>query len=286
MKKIISGDGVGQRLDVVVHNILEGVSRSSAQKLCDQGKVTVNGSIGKAGQKLRAGDRISVDYDPERDSKIPEISLDIVYIDDDCIVLNKPTGVLTHSKGEFYPEGTVATFISPYVTGLSGNRAGIVHRLDRHTSGVIIAARNSEALSWLQKQFSQRRVKKEYVAIVAGRPNPDRAVIDMPIMRNPKKPQTFTTSPHGKPAITEYEVLLSNQTHSKVLLRPITGRTHQLRVHLSRLGNPIAGDTLYGGTPEERMMLHAQKLELTLPSRERKVFEAPLPEAFDRIMKA
>jgi RluA family pseudouridine synthase len=190
-----------------------------------------------------------------------------------------------HSKGAFNPEATVATFLQKYITDMEGERAGIVHRLDRATSGVIICAKTQDALSWLQKQFSQRKVKKTYMAIAMGGFQQKHAIIDMPIERNPKKPQTFRTGVNGKPAITEYEVVDSNKDMNLIKLSPQTGRTHQLRVHLSQLGHPILGDKFYGGPPAKRLFLHAQQLEITLPSRERKVFSSPLPQIFKRTME-
>jgi 23S rRNA pseudouridine1911/1915/1917 synthase len=214
----------------------------------------------------------------------PDIDLPILYEDADCIVMNKPVGVLTHSKGAFNPEATVATFLQSHVKDLQGERAGIVHRLDRATSGVIIGAKTSEALAWLQKQFSQRRVKKTYIAIIEGELDENHAIIDMPIERNPKKPQTFRVGANGKSAITEYKVLESNDRYSMIELSPQTGRTHQLRVHLNHLGHPILGDEFYGGKPSKRLFLHALQLEITVPSHERKVFTATLPPEFKEIM--
>ena len=144
----------------------------------------------------------------------------------------------------------------------------------------MICAKTPTALSWLQKQFSTRNVKKTYYAVVAGQLPHDHAVIDMPIMRNPKKPQTFRAGSNGKPAVTEYWVRGQNATHSLLELRPQTGRTHQLRVHLHEIGHPILGDSVYGGAPADRLYLHAEQLELTLPNRRRKVFTATLPPAF------
>ncbi|HET6924278.1 MAG TPA: RluA family pseudouridine synthase [Candidatus Saccharimonadales bacterium] len=279
-----------QRLDQKVVELLPELSRAYAAKLVEQGKVTVNGEVEtKAGYKLREGDAVEVDYRPEEAQAIPDIELPILYEDDDCVVINKPIGVLTHSKGAFNPEATVATWLRRRLakgewqgtTDAAGNaRAGIVHRLDRATSGVMICAKTPEALSWLQKQFSQRRTKKTYAAVVSGHLPEDHAVIDMPIERNPKKPQTFRVGVNGKPSVTEYQVVSSNSAASLLELRPQTGRTHQLRVHLSHLGHPIVGDTLYGGLAADRLYLHAERLELTLPSRERKVFEAPVPKVF------
>jgi RluA family pseudouridine synthase len=144
----------------------------------------------------------------------------------------------------------------------------------------MICAKTPEALSWLQKQFSQRKVKKTYYAVVQGGLKVPAALIDMPIERNPKAPATFRVGSNGKPARTEYHTVRESGRHSLLELRPETGRTHQLRVHLQHLGHPIVGDQMYGGEPAARLYLHATRLELTLPSRERRVFEAPMPPEF------
>ena len=163
---------------------------------------------------------------------------------------------------------------------MDGERAGIVHRLDRATSGVMICAKTPEALSWLQKQFSERKVKKTYVAVVKGALSEPEAVIDMPIERNPRKPQTFRVGANGKPSVTAYKVLKTGNGYSLLELKPTTGRTHQLRVHLHKLGHPIVGDELYDGPEAERLFLHATSLEITLPDKQRKTFEAPAPLSF------
>lgn len=281
---IINEDQDGQRLDVFATQLLPHLSRAYVQKLCEAEEILINDKPTKTGYKIRVGDKLTILYQPSNE-QIPDIDLPVLYEDDDCMVLNKPIGVLSHSKGAFNPEATVATFLSAHITGMDGDRAGIVHRLDRATSGVIIGAKNSPALAWLQKQFSQRKVKKTYVAIVLGQLPNEHAIIDMPIERNPRKPQTFRVGAQGKSALTEYRVIQSNDTYSMLQLLPQTGRTHQLRVHLANLGHPIVGDTLYDGEPAERLFLHALSLEITLPSRERKTFTAPLPAAFERKMK-
>lgn len=275
----------GQRLDSVAVGHVEGISRSFIQKLCDQDKITVNGKSKDGGDKLHVGDKVAIDYDPKEMDKIPEIDLPVLYEDTDCLVIDKPIGVLTHSKGAFNPEATVATFARGRVKDLDGERAGIVHRLDRATSGVMIIAKNPAALAWLQKQFSQRKVKKTYVAVVNGIPEPKEAIIDMPIERNPKKPQTFRVGANGKPASTHYIVERSGSSYSLIKLAPTTGRTHQLRVHLKKLGFPIVGDALYDGETADRLYLHALSLELTLPNKERKVFESPLPKSFTSLVE-
>lgn len=274
-----------KRLDVYVVEHHPSISRAFAAKLVEQGKVLVNDQPSKPGHKLKDSDNITIDYIPEEDAKVPKIDLPILYEDDDCIVINKPVGILTHSKGAFNPEATVSTFVRDRIKGLAGERAGIVHRLDRATSGVIICAKHPEALSFLQKQFAQRKAKKIYEAIITGQLDPAHAIIDMPIERNPKAPATFRVGANGKPSQTEYEVEKTNDHYSLLQLKPQTGRTHQLRVHLSHQGHPIVGDVLYGGEPAERLFLHAYSLEITLPNRERKTFTAPLPSDFTEKMR-
>ena len=275
-----------ERLDQYVARQLPTVSRAYAAKLVETGKVTVNGVVNaKSGYKLRASDTIEIDHDPEAMTRIPDIDLPIIYEDDDCVVINKPAGILSHSKGTFNPEATVASWLSSHVVGLTGDRAGVVHRLDRATSGVMICAKSPTASSWLQNQFSQRRVKKVYEAVVQGAFNTEHAVIDMPIERNPKKPQTFRVGSNGKSAVTEYKVIAHNEQYSLVELSPLTGRTHQLRVHLENLGHPIVGDTFYGGPAADRLYLHAKSLEITIPSRERKVFTVAVPSDFKALVK-
>ena len=272
------------RLDAVVAKE-QGLSRSFVKVLFDQGKVSVNGKVVyKSSNKANPGDSITLDFQPAQLKDIPEIDLEILYQDDDCLVIYKPEGVLTHSKGVFNPEATVSTFIRQFTTGMEDNRGGIVHRLDRVTSGLLICARNEQALTWLQDQFAERKAKKTYVAVVEGHLAQDHAVIDMPIERNPKKPQTFRVGPNGKPSVTEYKVLRTNDAYSLIELRPKTGRTHQLRVHMAQLGHPIVGDELYGAKPAERVFLHALSLEITLPNGQLQTFTATLPEVFEHIV--
>lgn len=282
IRRKVSETDVGKRLDIYAHELLPEVSRGFIQRLAGQGRIRVNGSVEKISYRLRVGEKIEIDYKVEELHNVPDIRLPIIYEDDDCLVINKPVGVLTHSKGAFNPESTVATFIRDKLKDMSGDRGGIVHRLDRATSGVIICAKHSEAVSWLQKQFSSRKVKKTYLAVVSGHLSPEAAVIDMPIERNPRKPQTFRVGSNGKPARTEYKVIKRGEQHDLVELRPTTGRTHQLRVHMRQLGHPIVGDVLYGKEPAERLFLHAKEIEITLPNRERVRFVAPTPKNFSR----
>lgn len=279
-------EDAGKRLDVFVAERMPRLSRAFIQKLAEQGKITVADTAAKAGTKLREGLIVSVDYDQAELDIVPFIDLPVLYEDDDCVVINKPAGVLTHAQGNLSTEATVATFLRDKLKDLDGARGGIVHRLDRATSGVIICAKNQAALSFLQKQFSQRKAKKTYMAIVAGHMNPKAAVIDMPIERNPKAPATFRVGANGKPSTTMYTVVAETPDYSMVELKPTTGRTHQLRVHLAEQKHPIIGDPLYGtGAFGDRLYLHALSLEITLPNRERRTFEAPLPPEFAQRME-
>ncbi len=277
-----------ERLDQYVIRQMPSLSRSYATKLINQGSVVVNGEPQlKAGHKVRATDKVSIDYDENKELKIEDIDLPVLYEDNECVVIDKPLGVLTHSKGPFNPEPTAESWLRSRLKAkaMDGERAGIVHRLDRATSGVMIVAKTPAALSWLQKQFSQRKVKKVYVAVVEGALKDPEAIIDMPIERNPKHPQTFRVGSNGKSAVTAYKVLRANDHFSLVELRPTTGRTHQLRVHLAHLNHPIVGDTFYGGSAADRLFLHAHSLEITLPNKERKTFEAVLPPEFEELVK-
>lgn len=291
-----------QRLDQKVIELVPELSRTAATKLIDEGKVTVNGRVvQKSGLKLREGDIVAVDFNVEELKEIPAIKLKVVYEDDDCVVVIKPIGVLTHSKGDFNPEATVETWLqshlsstvaktkdaepqsADYLAWRNGPRAGIVHRLDRATSGVMICAKTPEALKWLQKQFAQRKTKKTYFAVVGGALKQPEAIIDMPIERNPKAPATFRVGAKGKVAQTAYKVVDANEKYSLLELKPVTGRTHQLRVHLNHLGHPIVGDYMYDGEKNDRLMLHAYSLELTLPNRHRMTFHAPIPKEFRKM---
>jgi 23S rRNA pseudouridine1911/1915/1917 synthase len=282
MNQTFNATDSGERVDAFLARVAPEYSRSFWQKQT----VLVDGAPVKSSQKLIAGQQVSVVLPKKQD--FAGQTLPVLYEDDDVIVINKPAGLLTHAKGVQSDEFSVAEFVRPKTTdGADTNRPGIVHRLDRGTSGVMIAAKTPEAKRWLQKQFSTRKVKKTYVALVNGRPKEPKAVITLPIERNPKKPQTFRVGGNGKPAETAYETLQEFKSSTLLKLMPHTGRTHQLRVHVSYLGCPIVGDELYGKANKAlgRMFLHAQSLEITLPSRERKVFEAPLPPELQTYLK-
>lgn len=287
----VTKDEAGKRADVFVTEKLSEFKRSSLSGLFDKNLVLVNGKPAKASHKLQGNDELSVDTGLLT-VRPTDIELPVIYEDEDVIVIDKPAGILTHSKGALNTEATVASFIKPKLTdtAMTGNRAGIVHRLDRGTSGVIITAKNDKALKRLQKQFSTRQISKTYIAVVEGVPTPEEAIIDAPIERNPKKPQTFRVGGGGRPSQTKYKVLIksalggSSKLYSLLELKPQTGRTHQLRVHLKYIGHPIVGDSVYGHGGDA-MYLYAKSLEITLPAGQRKKFEVPEPRIFRELPK-
>ena len=270
------------RLDIYLSTKFDTtISRSLWQKYIKAGYVSVNNKVATTPKfEVDETDEIALNL-PEKEQT--DVDLPILYEDDDVIVVNKPSGLLTHAKGGLSDEPTVAEIIHPKTSfATDTDRPGIVHRLDRDTSGLLIIAKNPESAAHLQRQFAERTAKKTYIAITDGKPKLNAAKIDLPIGRNPSAPSTFRIDPNGKPAQTTYHVLAENDAQSLVELKPTTGRTHQLRVHLAHLNAPILGDRVYGKSSECRMMLHAQKLEITLPSGERKVFEAAIPDEFKR----
>jgi 23S rRNA pseudouridine1911/1915/1917 synthase len=271
-----------KRLDVVLAERYPETSRSTWQKHIKAGYISVNNEVRLSPKyDITEADSIAVNTPDATDFSHEE--LPILFIDDNVIVVNKPVGILTHAKGALNDEFTVAEFFRRYTTyGLDTNRPGIVHRLDRDTSGVMIGARNIETATMLQKQFADRKTKKTYIAITNGILKEHQAKIELPIGRNPSAPSTFRVDAKGKIATiatTNYTVLATTESLSLVELKPFTGRTHQLRVHMQYLGTPILGDRVYGKAGD-RLYLHALSLEITIPSGDRKVFYAPLPPEF------
>lgn len=271
-----------QRLDVYLATNRPEYSRSSWQKYIKAGYVSVNGTTQKTPKVEVDGSEgiaVSLPDAPNHDDK----TLPILYIDDDVIVINKPTGVLTHHKNQLDTEFTVADFFRRYTThDLDADRPGIVHRLDRDTSGVMIGARHSAAYDHLKEQFAERLAHKTYEAVVDGVPSEPELLIDLPIMRNPAAPGSFKVDPRGKPAQTRLEILQTNGSHTLVRLQPRTGRTHQLRVHLAHIRTPIHGDRLYGRAAD-RLYLHATELTLILPNGDEHTFSTPRPASFDTL---
>lgn len=268
-----------KRLDAELAKRYPENSRSTWVKHIKAGHVSVNGEVvTSAKYDVTDVDTISVNQPdlPNFDGQ----ELPIIYIDDNVIVINKPIGVLSHAKGAINEEFTVGEFFRRYCEYNSdSNRPGIVHRLDRDTSGIMIGARNAETATMLQKQFADRHTKKTYFAVLSGVPSIAKANIDLPIERNPSAPSTFRVGSNGKMALTKYEVLASNDKYSLVKLQPRTGRTHQLRVHMKYINTSILGDKIYGN-PADRLYLHAASLEITIPNGNRMTFEAKIPAAF------
>lgn len=271
------------RLDQYLAHTKPEYSRSVWQKYIKFGYVTVDGAVKtdpstayEEGSEVVAALPDKADYSAD--------TLPVIYEDDNVIVVNKPIGVLSHSKGALNEEFTVAEFFRSRTTyNLDTDRPGIIHRLDRDTSGVMIGAKNNETARLLSRQFQDRRAKKTYMAVLDGTPKEPKANIDLPIGRNPKLPSSFRVDSNGKSAQTYYEIIESNETLSLVRLKPTTGRTHQLRVHMAYLGTPIHGDIVYGKRAD-RLYLHAEQLEITIPHSQRVTFSAPLPEEFSKLL--
>jgi len=272
------------RLDLELVRRYPQLSRSTIKKYIKTGYVRVNGEV-ITRQKADVTEDDDIAMTPPEKESHTESELPILYLDDNVIVVNKPTGVLTHSKGVMNLEFTVADFFRRYTTfGLESNRPGIVHRLDRDTSGVIIGARNEETAQLLKKQFADRTTKKEYRAVVDGAMKQQKTLIDLPIGRHPSAPSTFRVNASGKPAQTVVEVLASDGELSLLKLLPRTGRTHQLRVHMQYVNAPILGDRVYGTKRKaDRLFLHAFALEITIPDAKRMTFSAPIPTEFTRL---
>lgn len=258
------------RLDVLMTEIFKSYNRSTLQKFIADGYVSVNDEVvKKSNQKFERGVKIILQLPEELRNS--DVEPEVIYEDADVLVVNKPCGMLSEKRGQYCPEKTLSDY------------GFVVHRLDRGTSGVVIIAKNEEVQQFLKKQFKAREVQKVYIAVVKGVLKLEEARIDLPLIRNLKRPTTFLVDANGKPAETYYKVLKTNGIISLVELRPTTGRTHQLRVHLDYLGHPILGDPVYGKdtkTTSGRLYLHAKELTITLPSGEKKKFEAKVPQEF------
>jgi len=227
-----------QRLDQFLSNQYTELSRSYLSNQIDQQLIKVNNKTVKPSYLLKDRDQIIIDDQVVINNDPPKIELPIIYEDEFCIVIDKPSGIITHSKGNFTSEASVASFVRNKVANeLEGNRAGIVHRLDRGTSGVMIVAKTLFAQQYLQRQFAKHHAIKTYYAVVRGKMSLEKAIINYPIERNPKQPSRFRIGIKGKKAQTNYQVIKSNINYSLLELKPTTGRTHQLRVHLAGARN-------------------------------------------------
>lgn len=279
--KITEQDGVVRVDKFLAHKFPE-YSRAAIAKLFTLNMIKLNGEPIQPGHKLRPGTMFEYDLGPLQEK--PEvIPLPIIYEDENVIVIDKPAGIISHARGKFWQEASVASFIRDRISGMDGDRGGIVHRLDRATSGVMICAKNENTLSYLQRQFSDRKVTKTYVAVVQGVPKITEAIIDAPISRDLKDPKRFKIDKEGKSAQTHYKLVKTNNKFSTLELKPKTGRTHQLRVHLKYINLPIVGDVLYGDFKYSRLLLHAAKLKIKLPDGEDKTFTAPIPSEFSEV---
>jgi len=322
-------EAAGQRLDQFLAAQLEGVSRSRVQLLMDQGDVLVNGEREKPSMKLRGGERISITGEPHPaplKATAEDIPLDLIYEDEDLAVVNKPAGMVVHAgAGQNEDERSRGTLVNALLyrfkalSSTGGDlRPGIVHRLDKDTSGLIVVAKNDRAHAALGEMFAGRRIKKTYVALVQGAVERARGTINAGVGRDPVRRTRMSTQPNenARTAVSHYEVVrrLVNRfgKFTLVRVRIETGRTHQIRVHMASIGHPVVGDTLYGGAgqltdqvasqaaqskaarrkaePERlklgRNFLHAAKLEFTHPITGKPLqLEAPLPDELERFLE-
>ncbi len=288
----------GGRLDKFVAEGCPELSRTQAQKLIQDGDVTVNGEIARPGLRLAVGDRIEVRVPPVTASPLePEaIPFGVLYEDDDLLVIDKPAGLAVHPApghpGHTLVNGILAYLSVPPDTG-DALRPGIVHRLDKDTSGVMLVAKNRPAHASLSRQFKSREVSKVYLALVRGRLSPERGVIEAAIGRDPRnrKRMAVVADDRGRAAKTRYRVIRYAGNHSLLEIMTETGRTHQIRVHLAAIGHPVVGDATYGpkptasSAPAPRQFLHARRLGFRLPSSGEYVeFESDLPADLARVL--
>ena len=295
----------GSRIDLYLGKAADGMSRSAAARLIDQGDVLVNGAPVSKKYIVRRGDEISLCLpEPEEyTAEAENIPLDVVYEDGDIIVINKPQGMVVHPAPGNYSGTLVNALLWHCRDSLSGiggvMRPGIVHRIDKDTSGLLVVAKNDMAHKALSEELGYHGIEREYHALVRGGFKDDHGTVNLPIGRHPidrKRMAVRRDDPQAREAITHYEVIESFGGISYLKLRLETGRTHQIRVHMSHLGHPLLGDVTYGGgsTPFEKkhaphlsgQALHAKRLTLTHPrTGERMTFECPLPENFERLLK-
>jgi 23S rRNA pseudouridine1911/1915/1917 synthase len=293
-KTDLVAETAGERLDVFVARRLPPLTRSRVQRLIDDGHVVVAGHSAKASLRLEAGQRVSVEVPPPEEgvAQPEEIALTVLYEDADLLVIDKPAGMTVHPS----PGHTTATLVNAILahcsdlSGIGGVlRPGIVHRLDRDTSGVILVAKNDAAHQSLARQLKERTVEKTYLAIVEGTPKPPEGVIDAPIARDPRNRQRMAIVQDGRASVTGYRVVERFRGASLLEARPKTGRTHQIRVHLAAIGHPILGDRFYGKASPlaARHMLHAWRIAFAHPITGATMeLEAPLPPDFERALAA
>lgn len=286
------------RLDKFLAQRLPNYSRSRLQGLIKEGRVRVDRlTAHKAGLMLDRPAQVVVNIPPPEPSRLqPEaIPLDIIFENDDLMVVNKPAGMVVHPAAG-HGQGTLvqaALAHAPEMEGIGGEqRPGVVHRLDKNTSGLILLAKNDRTHHMLQEQFRQRKVHKVYLALVDGRPPSPTGRIEAAIGRDPgeRKLMAVVSELKGRPARSDYRTLASYPAHTLLEVQPLTGRTHQIRLHLAFIGCPVAGDTVYGkrhsSIPLQRHFLHAARLTIRLPGEDQpRCFEAPLPPELDQILQ-
>lgn len=289
---------VPDRLDKYLVSCLPEFSRARIQGLIADGFVSVNGVIAKkAGQMLEDGHEVEVRIPPPVPSGLvaEDIPLDIIFENDDLIVVNKPAGMVVHPAAGHY-SGTLVNAVlgyDPDMEGIGGEeRPGLVHRLDKETSGLIILAKNERAHNWLQDQFRLRKVEKTYLALVDGKPPTPKGRVEAPIGRDPshRKKMAIVQPGKGREAVSEYKTLETFKNHSLLEFHPLTGRTHQIRLHCQFLGCPIVGDAVYGrrnsGVEISRHFLHAYRLKILLPDEKSpRTFEAELPDELKAVLE-
>ncbi len=286
---IVGKDEEGQRVDTFLSSKIKALSRSQIRKLIEEGKVLVNTSPYKSSYRLKQGDRVDIDYEMEKDKRIEaeDIPLDFLHKDSHIAVINKNSGMVVH-PGAGVREKTLVNallFYFPEIRKIGpSERPGIVHRLDKETSGVMVVALTEKAYKDLQGQFREKLVEKIYHGLVWGKIPPGDKTISWPIGRHihhRKRISTRTNKP--REAETHYTICLQFQDFSLLEIRPLTGRMHQIRVHLASAGHPVVGDTVYGRrkvrSPCPRLFLHASSLSFIHPeSKERVTFSSPLPD--------
>ena len=291
-----SEESKNQRLDAFLASSLDGLTRSQATQLIESGEVAVNGRAVSKSYKLAGGEDIAVTLpEPEPVEAVPQdIPLDVVYEDADVIVVNKPSGMVVH-PAPGHPDGTLVNALLYHCAGtLSGVggalRPGIVHRIDRDTSGLIIAAKNDAAHQYLSAQLADHTLARTYECIVVGKLREDRGTVNAPIARHPTDRKRMAVVAGGREAVTHWEVIARYPGYTHVRCRLETGRTHQIRVHMAYIGHPILGDTVYGAKKEvpglTGQCLHAVGLRFLHP-RTHEVVElfCPLPEEFTRMLQ-
>ena len=294
---IVTAEESGERVDALLARHLEGTSRSAVQRLIESGAVLLGGQPVKKNLAVTAGDEFLVML-PEL-AEIPlvpqDIPLDVVYEDDCLIVVNKPRGLVVH-PAPGHPDGTLVNALLYHcgdsLSGIGGEkRPGIVHRIDKDTSGLLIAAKNDFAHLALSAQLADHTLRREYEAVVRGRLREDSGTIDAPIGRHPTdRKRMAVTSKGSRSAVTHWEVLARYRGYTQLRCRLETGRTHQIRVHMAYIGHPLLGDRTYGApSPDkglEGQCLHARRLRFIHPSSGRLVeLETPLPDYFEDVLK-